>query len=125
MQYLDVCSECLAAADSHQLKQVIHMSVPKHKEMCDKIATLQKQLEERKTKEGWMTAHPTKGIPVEVVTAEWAKNQIATLQKRQLELGMKNDAMAVAVQATWAAWTEGGDFNVAKRMVKRAMDLIK
>jgi hypothetical protein len=62
------------------------MSIPKHKELMDKLATL---------------------------------------QNKTLELGMKNDAMAVAVQATWAAWTEGGDFNLAKRMVKRAMALIK
>jgi hypothetical protein len=79
-----VCSECLAAADPTALKQVVHMTIPKHKELCDKLATLQNQV---------------------------------------LQLGMKNDAMAVAVKAVWLAWTQGGDFNHAKRLVKKAYEI--
>jgi hypothetical protein len=79
-----VCSECLAAADPTALKQVVHMTIPKHKELCDKLATLQNQV---------------------------------------LQLGMKNDAMAVAVKAVWLAWTQGEDFNHAKRLVKKAYEI--
>lgn len=42
-------------------------------------------------------------------------------EQRLLTLGIKFDYCAEAVKATWDAWTQGGDFNTAKRLVKQAM----